>query len=72
MPHPLDAGAQRVLDLIKELGRPPFHTLTPEEARAANAKSRPVLQPEPPEVAEVEDLTCPGPAGAIRLRRLTP
>lgn len=69
MPQPLDAGAQRVLDLIRELGRPPFHTLTPEEARAANAKSRPVLQPEPPEVAEAEDLTCPGPAGTIRLRR---
>ncbi len=69
MPMPLDAGAQRVLDLIRELGRPPFHTLTPKEAREANAKSRPVLQPEPPEVAEVEDLTCPGPAGAIRLRR---
>ncbi|HYF08650.1 MAG TPA: alpha/beta hydrolase [Acetobacteraceae bacterium] len=69
MPLPLDPGAQRVLDLIKEIGRPPMHTLTPDEARAASAKSRPVLQPEPPEVAEVEDLTCPGPAGPIRLRR---
>jgi acetyl esterase len=66
---PLDPGAQRVLDLIREIGRPPLHTLSPAEAREANAKSRPVLQPEPPEVAEVEDLTCPGPAGPIRLRR---
>ena len=69
MPMPLDPGAQRVLDLIRELGRPPFHTLTPAEAREANVRSRPVLQPEPPQVAEVEDLTCPGPAGPIRLRR---
>jgi len=58
---PLDPGAQRVLDLIRELGRPPIQSLTPAEAREASAKSRSVLQPEPPEVAEVEDLTCPGP-----------
>lgn len=66
---PLDKGSQAVLALIRELGRPPIHTLTPAEAREATAKSRTVLQPEPPPVAEVEDLTCPGPAGAIRLRR---
>ena len=48
MTMPLDAGARRVLDLIREIGRPPIHTLSPEEARAASAKSRPVLQPEPP------------------------
>lgn len=65
---PLDPGARRVLDLIREVGRPPLHTLTPAEARAASAASRPVLQPDPPAVAEVEDLTCPGPAGPIRLR----
>lgn len=66
---PLDPGAQRVLDLIREVGRPPLHTLTPQEAREASAASRPILQPDPPEVALAEDLTCPGPAGAIRLRR---
>ena len=66
---PIDPGALRVLQLIKELGRPPLHTLSPEEARAASAKSRSVLQPEGADVAEVEDLTCPGPAGPIPLRR---
>jgi acetyl esterase len=66
---PLDPGAQRVLDLIREIGRPPLHTLSPVEARAASAASRPVLQPEPPPIAEVEDLACDGPGGAIRLRR---
>jgi acetyl esterase len=65
----LDPGAQRVLDLIREVGRPPLHTLNPPEARAASAASRAVLQPEPPEVAEVRNLTCPGPAGPIPLRR---
>ncbi|MCB4820462.1 alpha/beta hydrolase [Roseicella aerolata] len=66
---PLDPGAVAVLNLIKELGRPPIQDLTPPEAREATAKSRAVLQPEPEQVAEVEDLTCPGPLGPIRLRR---
>lgn len=66
---PLDPGAVTVLNLIKELGRPPIQELTPQEAREATAKSRAVLAPEPEAVAEVEDLTCPGPLGPIRLRR---
>lgn len=66
---PIDPGAVAVLNLIKELGRPPLHTLSPAEAREASAKSRAVLGAEPEEVAEVEDLTCPGPLGPIRLRR---
>jgi acetyl esterase len=65
---PLDPGAQSVLDLIKQLGRPPLHTLSPAEAREASAKSRSVLQPEGAAVALVEDLECPGPRGPIRLR----
>jgi acetyl esterase len=66
---PLDPGAQRVLDLIREVGRPPLHTLSPVEARAASSASRTVLQPDPQEVAEVTNLTCPGPAGPVALRR---
>ena len=65
---PLDPGAVTVLNLIKELGRPPLHTLTPAEAREATAKSRAVMQPEPETVAEVEDLAGPGPLGPIPLR----
>jgi acetyl esterase len=65
----IDPGAQAVLDLIAELGRPPFHELSTEEAREAYARSRHALQPEiPPEVAEVRHLACPGPAGDIPLR----
>ena len=65
----LDAGAQHVLNLIKEAKRPAFTTLTPAEAREVSATSRRVMQPDPPEVALVEDLKCPGPDGKIRLRR---
>src|SRR4051794_20190322 len=68
-PMPLDPGAVAVLNLIKELGRPPIQDLSPAEAREATAKSRAVLQPEPEEVAELEDLACPGPHGPIKLRR---
>ena len=53
MTAPLDKGSQEVLELIRQLGRPPIHTLTPPEAREASARSRAVLQPEPPAVAEV-------------------
>jgi acetyl esterase len=64
----LDAGAQRVLDLIREAGRPPYETLQPSEARALYRKSRALLQPEPPAVAQVRDLAAPAPHGPIPLR----
>jgi len=69
---PLDPGAETVLALIKQIGRPPMHTLTPLEAREASAKSRAVLQPEPEAVAVREELACPGPHGEIRLRHYRP
>jgi acetyl esterase len=64
----LDPQAQQVCDLIVASGRPPFETLSPPEARKAYAASRPVLQPDPPAVAEVRSLTATAPAGAIPLR----
>lgn len=69
---PLDPGAETVLALIKQIGRPPMHTLTPLEAREASAKSRAVLQPEAEAVAVREELACPGPHGEIRLRHYRP
>jgi len=53
---------------MREIGRPPLHSLTPVEARAVFTGARAILQPEPAPVAEVEDLACPGPGGEIRLR----
>lgn len=65
---PLDPDAQLVLEMIRLAGRPPFETLTPDEARQAYINSRRVLQPSPEEVAETRDLSAPGPAGDIKLR----
>lgn len=66
---PLDPGAQSVLDLIRDSGRPALHTLAPDQAREVSAASVPVLQPDAPPVAETQDIACPGPAGPIPLRR---
>ena len=67
-PTLLDPDCQRVLDLIREANRPPYETLTPAEARETYRASRRVLQPDPPEVAEVRNLKVPGPQGEIPLR----
>jgi acetyl esterase len=64
----LDPDAQRVLDLIREAGRPPYETLTPPEAREFYRAGRRILQPDPPEVAEVRNLEASAPHGPIRLR----
>ncbi len=65
---PLDEDAKRVLDLIRESGRPPYETLQPSEARELYRQGRRLLQPDPPDVALVRDLAAPGPRGPIALR----
>lgn len=65
---PLHPGAQNVLDLIAEAGRPPFEQLTVADARDAYRNSRKALQPDPIDIAEVRDFTMPGPAGELPLR----
>lgn len=64
----IDPGAQRVLDLIRESGRPPYETLTPPEAREVSRNARAVLQPDPPEVAELREVPASGPAGPMAIR----
>ena len=67
---PLDPQAQSVIELIDELGLPPAHTVTPEEARI-NAKARPRAMG--PDVAKVEDRDIPGPGpDPIAVRIYTP
>ena len=68
----LDPDAETLLAMIREAGRPPFETLTPEEARQAFRAGRAATQPVPQDVAEVRDLSCPGPLGDIRLRAYRP
>ena len=64
----LDPDAQRLVDLGRQAGKPPFEALTPEQARTAYAASWDVLQPVAQEVAAVEDRQIEGRRGAIALR----
>jgi acetyl esterase len=64
----LDPDAERVLDLIKAAGRPPIQICSPDEARTVYRASRKALSPDPPSVAQVQELNAPGPAGGIPLR----
>ena len=64
---PLDPGAQRVLELMRAAARPPFETLSPDEARFFYNAGRTLLQPDPEDVAATRDLAAPGPNGAIPL-----
>lgn len=70
----LHPGAQAVLDLIAEAGRPSFEEMSVPDCREAYVNSRKALQPDPIEVAETRNLSMPGPAGeiALRLYRATP
>ncbi len=68
----LDRDNLLVLEMIRASGRPPFEKLTPDEARDAYMKSRAVLQPDPEEVGETRELSCPGPLSDIRLRLYRP
>ena len=63
--HP---DAQRLMEMIRASGRPAFETMSPDEARAAYAAGRPVLQPPAEEVASVRDLSIPGPSTPVPLR----
>jgi acetyl esterase len=69
MLHP---QARALIDLLQSRGIPPVHTLTPDEARRFYRERRGFTQPDPPEVALVEDLQAPGPAGPIPVRHYRP
>jgi len=68
MPVTLDADAAAVYKAFQEAGRPPYETLTPDEARAYYLAARLVTNPEPPELADVRDLGIPAPHGVIPAR----
>jgi acetyl esterase len=59
-----------LLDHIRRAGRPPFHGMTPQEARAAYAAGAEVLEPPRAPLARVQDLSLPGGDGAARPARL--
>ena len=72
MPVTLDPDAAAVFKAFQEAGRPPYETVSPAEARELCLKGRFVSNPEPPELASVEPLTIPSPAGSIPARVYTP
>ncbi|WP_315833681.1 alpha/beta hydrolase [Bradyrhizobium prioriisuperbiae] len=72
MPIKLDPDAAAVLQAFREAGRPPYETLTPQEAREYYLAARLVTNPDPPPVASVETLAIPGPDGSIPARLYKP
>lgn len=70
---PLNAKIALVLDMIARAARPPYHALTPREARASYEKSAAVLEIPPAPMHSVEDLAVPVRDGAsIRARLYFP
>jgi len=67
----LDPQAEALLQLMNKTNMPPLHTLTPTQAREM-MKGWTALSAAPEEVAQVEDLNIPGPAGQIPVRIYTP
>jgi acetyl esterase len=65
----VDRDAERVLEMVRLSGRPPYETLTPPEARALFLAAREVLAPDPAPVAEVRELALQRPdGGAVPVR----
>ena len=56
----LDPQAKAVLDLVVKSGRPPYHTLSPKEARQLFRETRPASTPPAPEIGAVKDLSAAG------------
>ncbi|MDU6725626.1 MAG: alpha/beta hydrolase [Bradyrhizobium sp.] len=72
MPVQLDADAAAVYKAFQEAGRPAYETLTHQEARDYYLAARVVSNPEPPELADVKELSIPAPHGAIPARLYRP
>lgn len=69
MLHP---HARALLNLMEERGVPPIHTLSPTDARALYRDRRQLMQPDPPEVSLVRELSADGPHGPIPVRLYRP
>ena len=67
---PLAPQMRDVLDRIRRAKRPPFHTLGPQQARAAYTAAAEVLDLPRAPLARVEDFELPGADGAMLAARL--
>ena len=68
----LDPSAAAVMKAFRDANRPSYETMSPPDARAAYMLARTASQPEPPQLASVEDIVAPSPDGAIPLRVYKP
>ena len=72
MPVTLDPDAAAVFKAFQEVGRPPYETVSPAEARELYLKGRVVTNPEPPPLDSVQPLAIPSLTGSIPARIYTP
>jgi len=67
---PLDPQMKAILDKAAAAGAPPFHAMSPAQAREFLRQRPPMGVPEP--VAHIDDRRIPGPAGDIPIRIYRP
>ncbi|MGE5157195.1 MAG: alpha/beta hydrolase [Gemmatimonas sp.] len=72
MPVTLDPDAATVFKIYQESGRPPYETVTPEQARELYLKGCVAASPEPPELEQVGPLSIAASHGAIPARIYRP
>jgi len=64
----LDPQVRVLLDRVKQSTLPPFHAVEAEEARRMYREACRALQPEPPTVEGLSELSFAGPGGPIAMR----
>src|SRR5215207_219987 len=72
MPIVLDPSAAAVIAAFRAANRPKYETMSAPEAREASKLGRAVVQPDPPELASVEDIAVPSKDGKIPVRVYKP
>ena len=72
MPVVLDPDAAAVYKAFLDAGRPPYEMLTAPEAREDYSRAGFATNPEPPELARVDELAIPASHGAIPARLYVP
>jgi acetyl esterase len=72
MPVVLDPIAAAVIKAFREANRPKYETMPAPAAREMSKLGRAVVQPDPPDLAAVEDISAPAADGPIPLRVYKP
>lgn len=71
-PVPLDPAARTVVDRVESAGIQPWHRQAVPDARRVYHERLALLRPRPIHVANVANLTIPGPGGALPVRVYQP